>query len=242
MGWQQRALDRYYDRSRGWIDGTTEFHALCRSVIPRGARILEIGPGPGGATSSVLATIGEVTGLDVDPEAKRNAALQSIEIFDGGRFPFRDTSFDACASDYVLEHVADPALHLAEAARVLRPGGAYVFRTPNRFHYVGLVSSLTPHWFHLRVANRVRGLSDDDHEPYPTFYRMNSRGRVVRAAAAAGMLVDQLRMVEKEPSYGMSSRFLFYPFLAYERLVNSSPFWEGFRANILAALEKPQAS
>ena len=241
MGWQQRAFDRYYDRTRGWIDGTTEFHELCRRTIPAGAKILEIGPGPGGATSSLLATIGEVTGLDVDPDAKNNAALRSVEIFDGGRFPFPDASFDACVSDYVLEHVADPMLHLAEAARVLRSGGPYVFRTPNRFHYVSLVSSLTPHWFHMWVANPLRGRSKDEHDPYPTVYRMNSRGAVLGAAARARFDVGELRMVEKDPSYGMRSRLLFYPFLAYERLVNSGGVWVGLRANIFAVLRKPRS-
>ena len=40
-------------------------------------------------------------------------------------------------------------------------------------------------------------------------------------------------MIEKEPSYGMASRWLFYPFLAYERIVNASRILEPFRVNVL---------
>lgn len=241
MSWQQRALDRYYDRSRGFIDGTAEFHGLCASVIPRGSRILEIGAGPSNASSDYLATLGELTGLDVDPDVRGNRALRESFVFDGGAFPFEDGAFDACVSNYVLEHVPDPPRHLAEVRRVLRPGGSYAFRTPNRFHYVAAVSSLTPHWFHRLVANRLRGLPAEAHDPYPTVYAINARGAVRRAAAASGLTVAVLRMIEKEPSYGMASPLVFYPLLAYERVVNASDAFSGFRANILAVLQKPGA-
>lgn len=241
MSWQQRALDRYYDRSRGFIDGTTEFHRLCASAIPHGSRILEIGAGPTNATSDFLATLGELTGLDVDPDVRGNRALGRAFVFDGGTFPFEDGVFHACVSNYVLEHVPDPERHLAEIRRVLRPGGSYAFRTPNRYHYVAMVSWLTPHWFHRLVANRLRGLPSEAHDPYPTVYAMNARGAVRRAAAAAGLGVAVLRTIEKEPSYGMASPLLFYPLMAYERAVNSSEGFGGLRSNILAVLRKPGA-
>jgi SAM-dependent methyltransferase len=238
MSWQQRALARYYDRSRGFVDGTMEFHRLCEKAIPPGAEILEIGAGPTNGTSDFLATRGHLIGLDVDPAVRGNRALARVEVFDGTRFPFGDASFDVCVSNYVLEHVPDPALHLVEVRRVLRPGGAYAFRTPNRFHYVGLVSSATPHWFHMLVANRLRGYADDAHDPYPTVYAMNSRGAVHRLSRAAAMDVEVLNMIEKDPYYGLASRLLFYPFMAYERLVNSSEVFAAARANILAILRK----
>jgi SAM-dependent methyltransferase len=242
MSWQQRALDRFYDRARGFVDGTAEFHKLCESTIPAGSRILEIGAGPSNASSDFFATRGVLTGLDVDPDVRGNRALADSVVFDGAQFPFPDASFDVCVSNYVVEHVPDPALHLEEIRRVLVPGGAYVFRTPNRYHYVGLVSSLTPHWFHELVANRLRGFPRDAHDPYPTVYAMNSRGALRRLARNASLTVEQLRLIEKEPSYGMASRLAFYPLLAYERAVNSSEIFAGLRGNILAVLRKPTES
>jgi SAM-dependent methyltransferase len=240
MTWQQRALDRYYDRGRGFIDGNVEFHRLCAAAIPSGSRILEIGAGPSNVISDFLATLGEVTGLDVDPEVRENRALTRASVFDGGSFPFEDGSFDACVSNYVLEHVPDPLRHLDEVRRVLRPGGRYAIRTPNRYHYVTLVSAVTPHWFHKLVANRLRGLPAEAHDPYPTVYAMNARGTLRRAAAASGLTVLELRMIEKEPMYGLASRLLFFPMLVYERAVNSSETFAGLRSNIQAVLEKPR--
>lgn len=238
MSWQQEYLDRYYDRSTGWIDGTTEFHNLCSSAIRSGSDILEIGAGPSNETSVFLSSLGSLQGLDIDPDVQTNDALSAAHVLTGDEYPFPDNTFDACVSNYVNEHISDPRRHLEEVCRVLKPNGVYVFRTPNRFHYTAVVSHLTPHWFHKLVANRLRNLPATSHDPYPTRYRFNSRAAVERFASELGFAVEQLRLIEPEPSYGMSSRMLFFPFLAYERVVNRFNGLAFLRANILAVMRK----
>ena len=135
-----RLFAKYYYGRPDFIDGTALFHRLCRESIAEGATILEIGAGPSNATSACLATIGRVAGLDVSDEVRTNAHLTSGHVFDGYAFPFEAESFDACVSNYVLEHVAHPAQHFAEVGRVLKPGGVYCFRTPNIWHYIVFAS------------------------------------------------------------------------------------------------------
>jgi SAM-dependent methyltransferase len=183
MSWQRSYVDRFYNRSRGWVDGTTEFHRMCAAHIRPGSAILEVGAGPSNATSRYLSSLGPVWGLDVDAAVQSNDALTDARVLHDDTYPFADASFDACVSDYVLEHVENPLAHLREVGRVLRPGGCYLFRTPGRYHYVTLVSRLTPHAFHRAVANRLRNLGADAHAPYPTYYRANSRRAIGRAAA-----------------------------------------------------------
>jgi SAM-dependent methyltransferase len=238
MSWQQRYMERFYDPRRGFRDGDYDFHRLCGEYIARGSRILEIGSGPANTTSDFLASIGELHGVDPDPDVKGNPALASSQVITNDRFPFADSHFDACVSNYVLEHVENPHTHLREIARVLRPGGTYLFRTPNRYHYVAIVSSLTPHWFHEAVANRLRNRDPNAHAPYPTVYALNTRGAIERRARENGFAVEALHMIEKEPSYGMSSRALFLAFTAYERVVNASPLGAPLRANIFGILRK----
>jgi SAM-dependent methyltransferase len=236
LNWHERYLQRFYNRSRGWKDGTQEFHELCSHVVPAAGRILEIGAGPSNATSRFLAGLGELHGLDPDPDVRNNDALTGASVLENERFPYADASFDVCASNYVIEHVADPLQHLAEVRRVLRPGGAYVFRMPNRFHYVTVVSALTPHRVHLLLANRLRGLSEESHDPYPTVYRMNSRRAVRRFAGRAELTVEHLELIEKEPTYGAASRVLFLAFTGYERVVNSTDLLQNLRSTILGVL------
>lgn len=237
--WQQRYLDRFYRDMPGWVDGTTEFHAQCCRAITAGSRILEIGAGPSNKTSRFLATLGEVTGLDPDPAVRSNESLVAAFVLEGDRFPFPDKHFDACVSNFVCEHIADPARHLSEVRRVLHPGGVYVLRTPNRYHYVALVSSLTPHWFHQLVANRLRALSQEAHDVYPTVYGLNSEGTIRKCAASAELEVIELNLVEKEPSYCLRARVMFLGGVAYERVVNSWPALAALRSAIFATLRRP---
>ena len=239
MSWQETYLNRFYG-SQSHVDGTSEFHAMCAAHIPSGAAILEVGAGPSNPTSRYLSSLGRLSGLDVDPAVRSNESLASAHVLETDRYPFADSCFDACVSNYVLEHIADPGSHLSEINRILRPGGVYLFRTPNRYHYVSLVSRLTPHWFHEAVANRLRNLGDEAPDPYPTYYRLNSRRAIQRAAARAGLGVRELKMVEKEPSYGMASRLLFVIFMLYERVVNSSAVFADLRVNVFGVLERPQ--
>ncbi len=155
----------------------------------------------------------------------------------GHAFPFEAESYDACVSNYVLEHVAHPAQHFAEVSRVLKPGGVYCFRTPNIWHYIVLASRCVPHAVHDALANRMRALVDA-HDPYPTFYRANTRRTIEQLARSAGLATVALPTVEAEPWYGRSHALLFYPMMAYERLVNSSALLAGLRANIFGVLRK----
>lgn len=234
--WQQRFLNRFYQSRPGWIDGTSAFHRLCESHINRPSAIVEIGAGPSNRTSEFLATLGTVHGLDVDPVVKSNRFLDRADLITNAQYPLANGSVDACVSDYVLEHIADPLQHFREVGRILKPGGVYIFRTPNRWHYTALAASVTPHSFHVFVANRLRRLSTAAHEPYPTYYRANTEHEIKRLASAAALQVRELQLIEKEPSYGMISRSFFLLFMLYERAVNATSVARGLRANIFAVL------
>jgi SAM-dependent methyltransferase len=230
--WQETYLERFYPLT-SWRDGTREFFQIleqhCRGMI------LEIGAGPSNNISDYLKTLGELHGIDVDPAILGNTALETAVVFEEC-FPFPDNSFDTCVSNYVCEHLKNPQAHLKEVSRVLRPGGAYVFRTPNRFHYATIVSGLTPHSFHVKTANKLRAIGG--HDPYPTWYRLNSRSQLQSLAEGADFEVERLQLIEKEPSYGMSSRALFLIFTAYERVVNSAKLFAPFRSSLIVVLRK----
>lgn len=211
--WQRQVLDKYYYKRPGWKNGTTQFHELIGQYAISDADILEIGAGPSNGTTALLAGLGTVTGLDIDPAVRENTHCHHTSVYDGVRIPLESGSFDLVVSDYVCEHIEHPLELMREVFRVVRPGGCYIFRTPNLWHYVSLIAKCTPHWFHNRIANRVRRLADNSHEPYPTYHRMNTRHSCCKILAEAGFHVEVLKLIEPEPSYGMASRLLFYPFM-----------------------------
>jgi hypothetical protein len=138
--------------------------------------------------------------------------------------------------DWVVEHLPSPATMATEAMRVLKPGGYLLFRTGNLFHYSYLVASLTPQRFHEFIAHALFG--ETEVHVYPTFYAMNTAGKVRRTMALAGFEEQQLAMNEPDPAYVGMNRLTFLVGVAYERLVNRFDLLRPLRANILGCFRK----
>ena len=106
------------------------------AVAPDGARVLEVGCGPGHLSILLARRHGlDVTGLDLDPamveRARANAARSaqqhgrepSFLVGDVASLAFPDRSFDLVVSTLSMHHWADATAGLSEIGRVLRPGG-----------------------------------------------------------------------------------------------------------------------
>lgn len=230
----------FYSGRTGWKNGSEEFHELLREYIcPNQATVLEVGAGPTNMSSNFVGDVSlSLDGIDIDARVTENKALRRAYLYDGLKFPLSmpDAEYDVVFCDYVLEHVEFPELVFTEIRRVLKPGGYFIFRTPNLAHYVSLIARSTPHSFHLLVAHRSRGRSVEELEPYPTFFRCNTRGAVKKVASKASFAVVNIDFVEKEPSYLQFNAIAFLFGVFYERLVNSIRFLKIFRANIFCVL------
>lgn len=175
--------------------------------------------------------------VDLDPRVQQNPLLDEGRVADGERIPYPDASFDLVFADNLLEHLAEPHKVFAEVARVLRPGGYFLFKTPNKWHYVVLLSRLTPHSFH-RWVNRRPGRAEED--TFPTLYRANSPGAVRRLAARNGLMVEALELIEGRPEYLRIHPLTYLAGLTYERLVNAVPFLKRLRVVLVGTLRKRQ--
>jgi SAM-dependent methyltransferase len=99
-------------------------------ALPPGADVVEIGCGTGAIARMLAATAGTVAGTDPSPalvdRARQLGAGHdnlTFEVADGRSLPGPDASFDAAVVHRVLSHVPGPEAVLAEAFRVVRPGG-----------------------------------------------------------------------------------------------------------------------
>lgn len=97
---------------------------------------LEIGGGGGAMAAGMLRRFPDVhlTVADIDPGMVRAVGPRlarfgrraHAEVGDATALPFADARFDAVISCLMLHHVGDWEAAVAEAARVLRPGGRFL--------------------------------------------------------------------------------------------------------------------
>ncbi len=111
---------------------------IIEEIGPEPAHVLDIGCGAGFLTNALAEKGHTVTGVDLSQSslevAKTFDAEKKVRYLAGHAYclPFEKETFDVvCAMD-VLEHVDEPAFLIAEASRVLKPGGLFFFHTFNR--------------------------------------------------------------------------------------------------------------
>src|SRR5262249_50010103 len=100
-----------------------------------GDEMLEIGPGPGAATEWLRDKVKKLTVIEIDETAAARLAEthkgSNVEVVTGDatNLSYPDESFDSVGSFTMLHHVPTAALQnkiLAEAYRVLKPGGVLI--------------------------------------------------------------------------------------------------------------------
>jgi len=151
--WRELArLDPYYvvatwpDKRGSWTPeefyavGTSDWEDFVRHWTHAwptlGGTCLEIGCGAGRITQALAGSFDHVVALDVSEdmiELARAAVPDNVEfhVVDGTRIPLSDASVDAVFTCHVLQHLEDIGhveRYLAEARRVLRPGGGLMIQ------------------------------------------------------------------------------------------------------------------
>lgn len=235
LGLTDSISNRLYPDAASRDPATSFLRNLERMVQPDWT-VLDVGAGAGDCNPYRLrGRVARMIGVDFDPRIVGNELLDQGVCLDSPYLPFSDCSFDAVFSVYVWEHLEDPSLFLSEVFRVLKPGGKIFGITPNRFHYVPIIATLTPHWFH-QFYNSVRGRSYED--TFPTFYRLNDLKTISRLMSQVGFERVSIEMVECRPNYLAISLPTFLLGVLYERVVNAIDFLKILRVNIICSAQK----
>ena len=186
-------------------EGLTEDNANALGEVA-GRDVLEIGSGAGQCSRWVLRHGGRPIGLDVSMRQLQHSRRIDDECgtvvpgvcATGGRLPFAPASFDIVFSAFgSLQFLADEHAVVGEVARVLRPGGRFVFSIthPTRWMFpddpteAGLTATAS-YWDRTPYVE----VGEDGHAAYVEHHR--TLGDWVRALSGAGFVL--LDLVEPE--------------------------------------------
>jgi SAM-dependent methyltransferase len=144
-------------------------------ALKPGERVLDVGSGPGFLAAEMAEDVGpdgSVVGVDPSDSmlalARGQAANVEFRAGGAGDLPVADGSFDVVVSTQVLEYVEDIAGALAEARRVLRPGGrlmvldtdwdSIVWRTADAERMRRVLDAWAEHLADPQLPRRLPGL------------------------------------------------------------------------------------
>lgn len=162
---------------------------LDRLPLPAGVRVLDAGCGSG-RTLVELADYGEVSGIELDPDAASLAQGRELGDVVVGRLeelPWGEDHFDLITCLDVIEHTPDDRVTLTELRRVCRPGGFLVVTVPA---YQALWSRHDEANHHYRRYGR-RSLRDAAADAGWIIERMSSFNTVLLAPAAVVRLAER---------------------------------------------------
>jgi SAM-dependent methyltransferase len=228
--------ERFYPTyTENWDDAL--FRDRILSYLRSTHTVLDLGAGSGLVEQmNFRGKCRAVHGIDPEHSVLSNPYLDVARIGTAEKIPAEASTYDVIFADNVLEHLLDPDRVFKEVFRALKPGGIFLGKTPNRFHYVPLIAQLTPTGFH-KFVNKLRGRSESD--TFPTLYRANSKGKLLDLARNAGFNVLSIEQIEGRPEY-LRISLLVYPLgLLWERIVNLSEFLSGLRVLLIVAFQKP---
>ena len=181
-------VHRWYCRSDGWARTMHRYLPMTLQDVDLGDDVLEIGPGPGVTTDWLRERVPHVTAVEIDhalaESLRRRTEATNVTIIEGDATAMElpDGRFSGAVSFTMLHHVPSPEAQdrlLAEACRVLRPGGVFVGSdsTPsltwNIFHLFDTRVPVDPDTFGRRLERA--GFADPHVRRFPGGFSFQAR-------------------------------------------------------------------
>jgi SAM-dependent methyltransferase len=143
---------RWASRDPSWRLAGDVHEMVAERIVASGlAPVLDVGSGRG-RLREVLPDAWPWIGIDSSRTQLDGDRSGAVVLGDGARLPFAPDTFGAVAALYMLYHLDDPTVAIAEARRVLRPGGVFFACTRARNSDPELTDGYPPTTFDAEEA------------------------------------------------------------------------------------------
>jgi ubiquinone/menaquinone biosynthesis C-methylase UbiE len=142
--------------------------AVQQCLDGKGRTVIDTGGGARCLFANMMPSDTRIIAVDLSrEELSRNKDVQGAVVADVTKhIPIEDASADLVASCYLLEHLRGTDTYVSEAARILKPGGAFVIYFPNKYALFALINRALPYHISRFVLRVLKG----SHNPFPAFY------------------------------------------------------------------------
>lgn len=180
-----------------------------------------------------------IVGMDYDlPSLKKHRNISLRVRGDINTLPFKDNYFDLVTANMVVEHLAAPENQFREINRILKPGGTFLFHTPNAVGYPSIMTKLTPEKLKHKLIYLLDGRKEED--VFETHYKANTRKQITSVAGMSGFEVRKIKMTVSDAVFALVAPVAI-PELVYIRLLMTQRF-KTWRPDIIATLTKNGAA
>ena len=180
-GWDRNAVA--YNEYMGGITAQIMEDLLDAASVRAGSHVLEVACGTGNGAAVAAKRGARPIGVDFAPtmvaEAHRRNSELDFRIGDAENLDFEDRTFDAVICPFGMLHLPDPERAVAEAFRVLRPGGKYAFT-------VWATLEKSPYLQCIVRSIELHGTMDVGLPPAPDFFRFSDHDECRTILADAG--------------------------------------------------------
>ena len=185
---------------------------------------------------ALVSTVPLLVGLEPDKEAlRKHRTIEDRVVGTASMLPFRDHSFDLVSANMVVEHLEEPAIQFVEIRRVLKPGGIFIFHTPNLQGYVARTARRIPEALKGALIRLLEKRGDED--VYPTFYRANTKRGIEELAELTGFEVVRTARVTTTAQTAVVTPLAFLE-LIWLRMLERGTRLEPYRTNLIVQLRR----
>jgi SAM-dependent methyltransferase len=231
---QERFRQRYKAIKPGYRPALEVYKAWADELVTEETLLLDVGCGEANLVDDYVGKAKVVVGIDryIQP-IRETIEIDSVVEGDIAVLPFASESFSLVTCSWVLEHLERPERVFAAVARVLKPGGCFLFITPNHHHFLIRARQFVPNRISTTVVDAMYGRGED--YIFQTHYRANSRAAIDEKLLPLGFENVQFAYVS-DPSYLAFNRSLFWLSVLVERAIDR--FWPTGKVHLVGCYRK----
>ena len=231
---QNEWRNRYRRLRPSWFPSGEVYEATIRGFLDADMRMLDLGCGRGGIPEKLVNEPLGIFGVDAHWDSLAGYRCAQIHLCSGDsvRLPYPTGTFQIVIAAWLMEHLDTPQDTLLEIRRVLKPGGHFIFLTPNGRNPL-LIANRLSIWIpalQRALVPRIYGRMPDD--TFPPYYRANTIPTIQRLAHESKLRLISLEVI-RDPTYLAFNEFMFRALVMLEDLLP-----RGLGAHLVGILQR----